>query len=318
MSEESIIHTEKLTDNILITGCSRGLGLELVNQLSRHVTHLFATCLSLQHAVELRALAQLAGNVTLVEMDVTKEESIVAAYQHVSSVLTAADGLNCLVNNASVNLRVYSIEVLTADAMRYEYETNAIGAAMVVKTFLPLLRKAVICESGGLCTHSREIDPSEEVISECVSLTDDREANVSFGSDVCAHNTVETQPNIASSRLDSYKNNSVHSDSSIQCIGSSKACIINIASSNSSIGEQHEKSQLSYSHDTSKTALNMLTKTLSVELGGEGILVVSVKPEDDAVHDVVDCAARVVDVMFALGTQHGGLCVSSDGSVVPT
>jgi len=83
--------------NVLITGCNRGLGLELVNQLAPVSKKVYACCRSPQAATQLSQLASELGNVELLTLDVTSQSQINSL--HVS---LKDEPLDLLINNAGV------------------------------------------------------------------------------------------------------------------------------------------------------------------------------------------------------------------------
>ena len=88
----------------LITGASRGLGLELTHQLaslpSSEVSKVFATVRG--EAPDLESLAKKSsGRVIIIKLDVTNETSIQAAAVEVEAKLEGK-GLDILINNAGI------------------------------------------------------------------------------------------------------------------------------------------------------------------------------------------------------------------------
>jgi NAD(P)-dependent dehydrogenase (short-subunit alcohol dehydrogenase family) len=92
--------------SILITGCSRGLDLELtkLSSLSTDISIVFATARSLTPALQ-DVVDSSGGCVQFVSLDVTKDDSITAAVQEVTKKLGPGKGLDVLVNNAGIQLR---------------------------------------------------------------------------------------------------------------------------------------------------------------------------------------------------------------------
>lgn len=91
--------------NILITGASRGIGLELVKQYAVLPTTklLFATCRS-SSGGELRQFASQNQNVKIIELDVKEYERYDSIYDLVEKEV-GKDGLNLLVNNAAIHIK---------------------------------------------------------------------------------------------------------------------------------------------------------------------------------------------------------------------
>ncbi|MES1911744.1 MAG: hypothetical protein MHM6MM_004129 [Cercozoa sp. M6MM] len=87
--------------NYLVTGANRGLGLEFVKQLSR-TSRVFATARNVSAATELKELQrESGGNIKIVPMDVSDNDSVVEAKQIVAaSLLGGGERLDCVINNA--------------------------------------------------------------------------------------------------------------------------------------------------------------------------------------------------------------------------
>ena len=128
------------TRHILITGTSRGLGLEFVRQYSAdpHTTVL-ATCRLPAKADQLQLLAQQRPNIHVLSMDVSSEESIKAAFAALPSHITQLD---LLINNAGVQSPKqpadWMLQATAADAMSL-FQTNVVGPLLTSQLALPLL-----------------------------------------------------------------------------------------------------------------------------------------------------------------------------------
>ncbi|KAK2867011.1 hypothetical protein QQF64_022672 [Cirrhinus molitorella] len=134
--------------SVLITGASRGLGLQMVQQLldtPDRPQKIIATARNPAAAKELQELAKTHPNVHVLSLDVTSDSSVDAAAQSVESIV-GTDGLNCLINNAAINVPS-ELDTVTRDAMMKTYESNTVAPLFVTKAFLPLLRKAAAAGS---------------------------------------------------------------------------------------------------------------------------------------------------------------------------
>ncbi|XP_062890685.1 C-signal-like [Mobula hypostoma] len=130
---------------VLVTGANRGLGLELIRQLSqaeRPPRYLFAACREPEGARgrDLKNLAKCVSNIKIVKMDVDDLDSIQASAEEIQKVLKN-DGLNLVINNAGININGGLNEV-TPEIMMKTHKTNVVGPMMVTKAFLPALLKA--------------------------------------------------------------------------------------------------------------------------------------------------------------------------------
>lgn len=128
----------------LITGCSRGLGLELVKQLllapPSSVGIVIATSRSPSPSADLEdQIKGSGGRLHHVQLDVLDKESIQSAFQHASQILQGR-GLDVLINNAGVT----ALEKDGASAMhalRITLETNVVAVHEVSSALLPLLQQ---------------------------------------------------------------------------------------------------------------------------------------------------------------------------------
>jgi NAD(P)-dependent dehydrogenase (short-subunit alcohol dehydrogenase family) len=122
----------------LVTGATKGIGLEVVQQLAARSWHVFLTGRSPSSVTQ--AASVLGPSVVPVTLDVTNERSIAAAMKAVSQKV---DHLDVLINNAGIlDEDDGSIFDLPVARLRRMFETNAIAVLLVTQAFLPLLRKS--------------------------------------------------------------------------------------------------------------------------------------------------------------------------------
>ncbi len=125
---------------VLITGASRGIGLELTRQMAARGDRVFATCRSPQTAEALQALvARHPKRVIALPLDVTDDAQIEAAYHAVSA---QTGSLDMLINNAGVFPRGEHLGTLDSAAMLATLHTNAVGPLMIAQRFIDLLRRS--------------------------------------------------------------------------------------------------------------------------------------------------------------------------------
>lgn len=120
-------------NSILITGASRGIGLELVKQFYRAGWQVLASCRSPDSAIELQNLAAAAEQKILIyKLDVTDEKNIIALSKQLIS-----HPIDILVNNAGIfgpeNTTLDSIQV--ADWQKV-FKINTIAPLLVARAFL--------------------------------------------------------------------------------------------------------------------------------------------------------------------------------------
>ena len=122
----------------LISGGNRGIGREIARQLAGQSYRVVIGSRELAKGEE--AAHELGQNVTAVQLDVTDEDSIVAA---VASVERDLERLDVLVNNAGIVGGGWSTNAVDADLdeVRRTLETNLFGAWRLTEEALPLMRK---------------------------------------------------------------------------------------------------------------------------------------------------------------------------------
>lgn len=120
--------------NILITGCSSGIGASMALEMHRRGHRVYATARRLE---TLDSLAVL-GLQTL-QLDVNDEASIAAALGQVAAEVAQLD---MLVNNAGFS-QVGAVLDLSRQDLRAQYETNVIAPVAVTRAAMPLLQAAV-------------------------------------------------------------------------------------------------------------------------------------------------------------------------------
>ncbi|KAG7333199.1 hypothetical protein KOW79_003334 [Hemibagrus wyckioides] len=134
---------------VLVTGANRGLGLQIVESL---VTggccpgKIIATARNPGQAKELQSLSKNHPNIHIIPLDVVSEESIKKAAVEVEQIVEE-DGLNCLINNAGINVRA-NFETVTAEKMLENFHTNSVGPLMITKAMLPMLKRAAVKGEG--------------------------------------------------------------------------------------------------------------------------------------------------------------------------
>lgn len=128
---------EGAVPNVLITGCSSGIGLKTAVTLARHGFRVFATMRDLAKRGPLDAALVAGGaGAEVLQLDVTDETSIRAA---VDTALDRAGGLDALINNAGYGIGGF-IENLTLEEYRRQFDTNLFGLIAVTKAVLPHMR----------------------------------------------------------------------------------------------------------------------------------------------------------------------------------
>jgi NAD(P)-dependent dehydrogenase (short-subunit alcohol dehydrogenase family) len=156
----------------LVTGANQGIGLQIAKDL---VAHGFTVLVGSRNPRRGEAAAKEVGpDACAIQLDVTDENSIVAAAKRIRSEFGRLD---VLVNNAAIsNTRMrpgVSVEeyskstrpsVVSLDELRAVFETNVFGVVAVTQAMLPLLREApaarIVNVSSGAGSLTLNADPA--------------------------------------------------------------------------------------------------------------------------------------------------------------
>jgi NAD(P)-dependent dehydrogenase (short-subunit alcohol dehydrogenase family) len=125
--------------NILITGCSTGIGEACAHDLASRSIRVFAGVRKEEDGQRLREAAR--GQIEPVLLDVTDEAGVGKAAATIRQSLQelGVQGLDGLVNNAGI-IVPGPWELVTTDQLRRQFEVNVFGTHRVTRHFLPLLR----------------------------------------------------------------------------------------------------------------------------------------------------------------------------------
>ncbi|XP_078524982.1 uncharacterized protein LOC144798086 [Lissotriton helveticus] len=131
-----------LARTILITGCNRGIGLEIVRQLLAKPNapeQIFATCRAPDspQCQTLNELAAKNSNLKVIQLEATDPTSVNKAAKDLEAHLKGA-GLNVLINNAGI-MPPSTLETVDAEDLLHVYTTNVVGPLLVTKIHEALL-----------------------------------------------------------------------------------------------------------------------------------------------------------------------------------
>lgn len=122
----------------LVTGANRGIGREVARQLGERGAHVLLGSRSAAKADDAAAdVTAAGGTATVVELDISREESISAAADTITQL---GCGLDILVNNAAITYDTWQ-QASSPDfaVVREALETNVFGTWQLTVALLPLL-----------------------------------------------------------------------------------------------------------------------------------------------------------------------------------
>ncbi|XP_040185016.1 C-factor-like [Rana temporaria] len=131
--------------SVLITGSSRGLGLEFVQQFLTSPNppqKIFAACRNPDgpQSQVLKNLSEKHQNVIVVKMDVTDPSSVNESVKEVEKHLNGKP-LDLLLNNAGI-LSHTNLESQTSEDMMNVYNINVVGPMLVTQAYHRLMKRA--------------------------------------------------------------------------------------------------------------------------------------------------------------------------------
>lgn len=121
----------KRFETVLVTGASSGMGREFAERLLAEGMTVYVAA---RRADRMAALAE-KGAIVL-EMDITKDDQIVAAVQR---IVDGHGGVDVLINNAGYG-QYGAVEDTAIDTARYQFEVNLFGLARLTQLLLPSMR----------------------------------------------------------------------------------------------------------------------------------------------------------------------------------
>lgn len=124
--------------NVLITGCSSGVGLHSAIQLAKEGFKVYATLRDVNKSSLISDLAkQNSVDVTILPLDVQKQETI---DQAVESILNKDGKIDILVNNAGFGF-IRSLEQASMQEIQNVMDVNYFGVIRCIKSVLPAMRE---------------------------------------------------------------------------------------------------------------------------------------------------------------------------------
>ena len=129
---------------VVVTGVSTGIGRATAKLLTSAGVRVFGSVRSAEDAAAFEK--ELGDNATALQFDLTDEDAIAAAAEHVQGT-AGAEGLSALVNNAGIAIPG-PLEHLPLARFREQIETALVGTLAVTRAFLPLLKATGEREAG--------------------------------------------------------------------------------------------------------------------------------------------------------------------------
>lgn len=124
--------------NIIITGCSTGIGFATAVLLARNNHTVFATMRNPSKNTDLENLAEKEHlPIIILPLDVTKDDSVRSA---VAASIKQAGQIDVLINNAGIG-KLGSVEETPVDEFINEMDTNFIGSVRCTQAVLPHMRE---------------------------------------------------------------------------------------------------------------------------------------------------------------------------------
>lgn len=124
---------------VLVTGASTGLGQAAALHLARLGFQVFAGVRKIADGE--RLVAESAGRLRAVTLDITDTGQIRQAVTEVAELLGPGGSLWGLVNNAGISIPG-PLECVPPHQVRLQYDTNVVGSLEVTQAFLPMLRRS--------------------------------------------------------------------------------------------------------------------------------------------------------------------------------
>ena len=139
---------------VVITGASRGIGLELTRQYAADGDHIFALCRNPKTSDKLKAVGErYPGHITTLTLEVTDEAQLAEAVRAIGDI-----PVDILINNAGFNppFETQTFLEMDLDVWRDTFETMTIAPFRIGQAFLGKLMKAkqpkLVTISSELCS----------------------------------------------------------------------------------------------------------------------------------------------------------------------
>lgn len=138
--ENSNILTMSHQTVYFVTGATRGIGLQLVTQLSADSSNIvYGTARDLESAADLKKLASSHSNFTPLQADVIDPES----FKRAAEVVTKEHGyIDVLISNAGIADSYSPVKEVPLDDLERHWNVNTKGSIIVYQALRPLILKS--------------------------------------------------------------------------------------------------------------------------------------------------------------------------------
>lgn len=127
-----------MTKVAVVTGSSSGIGFETSLLLARNQFTTYASMRNMNKSTELREISAKEGiSLKVIQLDVNDDTSVSHA---IDTILKDNGKIDVLVNNAGYDV-FGSLEELTIDEIKGQFETNFFGVVRTTKAVIPTMRK---------------------------------------------------------------------------------------------------------------------------------------------------------------------------------
>lgn len=122
----------------IVTGSSSGIGFETSLTLARNGFYTYATMRNVRKSVSIKRMANKeALPLQVIQLDVNDDLSVKNA---IEEIISEKERIDILVNNAGYGL-IGSIEDISLEELKAQFETNLFGVIRVTKQVLPIMRR---------------------------------------------------------------------------------------------------------------------------------------------------------------------------------
>jgi NAD(P)-dependent dehydrogenase (short-subunit alcohol dehydrogenase family) len=141
-----------VTNQVLITGANRGIGLEFVQQYAQDGWHVFACCRSPEKATELQALANTYLNIQILPLDVADSAQINALALQLKD-----EKIDLLINNAGV-YPDGAVGDINTDHWLEAFKVNTMAPLKMTEAFTSHIAKSQLKKIATLSSKMGSID----------------------------------------------------------------------------------------------------------------------------------------------------------------